>query len=265
MKKLFVCMAMLCCAMGVSAQEEEVTTYSVYDVNHDNIITVEDIAKVVNRAKTDEANNDPQVVEAEVVNTVIQNIYTQMTKVEELNELKAYMEARLAELTTDINNVKNDLMNNIVNLATLQSKVDLTEVNIAEIDARVSSNDAKLANIEEKMQMMEDKIAMTETKAQDMSQELQAKLDMLNDYIAKTKASVDSNKMEIDATKAMMQDGQDELNVKVDMNKNSIASVEMKADAAQAMAAQANDKADKNADMIDKLRTTLQQILSRLQ
>lgn len=115
MKKLLVCMAMLCCALSVSAQEE-VKSYSVYDVNHDSQITVEDITKVVKRAGEENADEDPQVVDAQQVNSTLQTIYTQMVKLEELSNMKTMLEAKIQDMNVSLLAMKTDLQTNLADL-----------------------------------------------------------------------------------------------------------------------------------------------------
>lgn len=74
-------MAMLCTFLCVNAQEK-LETYSVYDVNHDAVVTVSDVADVVDRAKK-LAATDKQVVDADALNRLLSNISERLSYVEE--------------------------------------------------------------------------------------------------------------------------------------------------------------------------------------
>lgn len=80
MKKFFFSLFAFC-ALAVSAQNE-IVTFSVYDVNHDHVVTAEDVAKVVNHAlKTD--TDSPQAVDASALNALLQSIDNRLARIEE--------------------------------------------------------------------------------------------------------------------------------------------------------------------------------------
>lgn len=69
------------CAINASAQSK-IETFSVYDVNHDTAITVEDVTKVVNHVV--KANVDsPQTVDAAALNELLKSIDNRLARIEE--------------------------------------------------------------------------------------------------------------------------------------------------------------------------------------
>lgn len=80
MKKIFLSLLTFC-ALTASAQSE-IETFSVYDVNHDAVVTVEDVSKVVNHAMKANADS-PQTVDAAALNTLLQSIDNRLARIEE--------------------------------------------------------------------------------------------------------------------------------------------------------------------------------------
>lgn len=64
------------------SQSNKLTTYSVYDVNHDTKVAVSDATAVVDRAKKTLAN-DQQVVDAAALNAVLKSIEARLAAIEE--------------------------------------------------------------------------------------------------------------------------------------------------------------------------------------
>ena len=80
MKKLFVSLVAFF-AMGLCLEaQEKLDTWSVYDVNKDTKVSVQDVTTVVNRAKKANAN-DQQVVDAAQLNAVLQAISENLTSI----------------------------------------------------------------------------------------------------------------------------------------------------------------------------------------
>lgn len=84
MKKIISTMALVSIC-GYTTAQNQIETYSVYDVNHDNITSVADATKVVSRA-IEEIRIDPQVVDAVTINALLLSIE------EKLNNLNQKIE-----------------------------------------------------------------------------------------------------------------------------------------------------------------------------
>lgn len=80
MKKIFLSLLTFC-ALSASAQTE-IETFSVYDVNHDAAVTVEDVTKVVNHALKAKEDS-PQTVDAAALNALLQSIDARLARIED--------------------------------------------------------------------------------------------------------------------------------------------------------------------------------------
>ena len=69
------------CALTATAQSE-LETYSVYDVNHDAAVTVEDVTNVVNHALKAPADS-PQAVDAAALNALLKSIDARLARIED--------------------------------------------------------------------------------------------------------------------------------------------------------------------------------------
>lgn len=69
------------CALTATAQSE-IETYSVYDVNHDAAVTVEDVTNVVNHALKAPADS-PQAVDAAALNALLKSIDARLARIED--------------------------------------------------------------------------------------------------------------------------------------------------------------------------------------
>ncbi len=103
MKKLYVLSALsLGLFSGLMAQDE-IKTYSVYDVNHDNNVTVSDVTPVVNRVLEVASAADPalgtggdaQVVDAVALNELLSSIKLQL---EDLRQMQVQNATRLQKI-----------------------------------------------------------------------------------------------------------------------------------------------------------------------
>lgn len=83
MKKHLLSLLALC-LMGVGSTfaQSEIHTYSVYDVNHDATVTVDDVTTVVNHALKANAES-PQTVDAAALNALLQSIDNRLARIEE--------------------------------------------------------------------------------------------------------------------------------------------------------------------------------------
>ena len=93
MKKFLVSL-MAFFAMGLCLEaQEKLDTWSVYDVDKDTKVSVQDVTKVVDRAKKANAN-DPQVVDAAQLNAVLEAISEKLKKLELIESRLAALEAK---------------------------------------------------------------------------------------------------------------------------------------------------------------------------
>lgn len=76
MKKT-VLLAALSAIASVAIAQVQLKSYSVYDVNHDNSVTVQDVTPVVNRALAHDTK-DPQVVDITSLNAVLSDLQSQI-------------------------------------------------------------------------------------------------------------------------------------------------------------------------------------------
>lgn len=81
-KHLLALLALSLMGVGSAFAQSEIHTYSVYDVNHDATITVDDVTTVVNHALKANAES-PQTVDAAALNALLQSIDNRLARIEE--------------------------------------------------------------------------------------------------------------------------------------------------------------------------------------
>lgn len=76
--------AIMACLCGVTTSQTPLKTYSVYDVNHNEETSVTDATLVVSRA-VQRVTDDPQIVDATLLNKVLQEINSKLQLLESMN------------------------------------------------------------------------------------------------------------------------------------------------------------------------------------
>lgn len=94
MKKHFFFASLLMSLCGTAQAQSHLETYSVYDVNRQDGTSVADATLVVNRA-IEAIQDDPQVIDASVLNAILQSIDQRLQKLDALETRLAEIEAKL--------------------------------------------------------------------------------------------------------------------------------------------------------------------------
>lgn len=97
-KKLFLILTAFMCICGAVMAQSELHTYSVYDVNHQDGVSVADATQVVSRA-LEKIQEDPQVVTAEELNAAVQ-LFNQL--LQQNNALLNALSSRIAIIEQSI-------------------------------------------------------------------------------------------------------------------------------------------------------------------
>ena len=97
MKKLFVSLVAFFAMVLCLEAQEKLDTWSVYDVDKDAKVNVQDVTKVVDRAKKAGAK-DQQVVDAAQLNAVLQVISEKLKKLEQLDVINSRLSALESKL-----------------------------------------------------------------------------------------------------------------------------------------------------------------------